>query len=292
MNRDWISFLSVAILVVIWGSAFGLTAVALDGFTPFEVSFGRTLLAAIVVTIVAIASGQGLPNTLLEWQWVSLIGIVGLAIPVTALAWAMQSVPSSVASIFIAAVPLFILAMARIILKERISKRKWLGFVIGFSGLAWLAGPSALGDLGKTGQGLAQLVLIVTALGYASGGIIIKLMPEIPPFRATAGSMIAGSIFLAPFGSSALVSALHVPIIPLLALLALGFFSSGIGQLIRYFTVKRKGPVFMSVVGYMLPIWAGFVGYFILDEAMTWHTISAYIIILGGLIISRDRARK
>ncbi len=292
MKHDWISFVSVAILVVIWGSAFGLTSVALEGFNPIEVSFGRTLFAAFVVSVISIAAGQGLPKTFLEWRWVSLMGIVGLAVPVTALSWAQQSVESSVASIFIAAVPLFILLMARVILKEHISRRKWIGFAIGFSGLAWLAGPSALGELGKSGQGLAQMVLIFTALGYASGGIIIKLMPEIPPFRATAGSMIAGSVFLAPFGGSALPNAVNVPIVPVLALLSRGILSSGAGQLIRYFTVKRKGPVFMSVVGYMLPVWAGFVGFFILDEVLTWHTVSAYAVILGGLLISRDRVKK
>lgn len=58
---------------------------ALVGFAPFEVSFGRTGLAAIIVAAIAVLSGQGLPNTMTEWKWLAFLGILGLALPVTAL---------------------------------------------------------------------------------------------------------------------------------------------------------------------------------------------------------------
>lgn len=292
MKRDWIAIGALVFLVVVWGSSFGLTSVALDGFTSIEVSFGRTAIAAIIVATIAILSGQGLPNTLQEWKWLSMLGIIGLALPVTALSWAQKSVESGVAAIFISSVPLFILLLARLILKEPVSKRKWTGFAIGFAGLVWLAGPAAIAQIGGSGQTLAQMTCVLAAVGYASGAIIIKLMPQIKPFRATAGTMIAGAVFLSPFGYSAAASAITMPQLQLWALIALGVFPSGLGQLIRYFTVKRKGPVFVSVVGFLLPIWAGFVGFFLLDEALTLHTISAYAIILGGLLLSRDKRVK
>ncbi|MEE9453489.1 MAG: EamA family transporter [Paracoccaceae bacterium] len=290
MKQDWIAITALVFLVAVWGSSFGLTRVALDGFPPMEVTFGRTALAAIIVSIVAITSGQGLPNTFREWKWLSMLGVFGLAAPVSALSWAQQSVDSGVAAIFISSVPLFLLLLARVVLKENISNRKWLGFTIGFLGLIWLAGPSALGDIGAKGQGLAQLACIIASIGYASGAIIIKIMPSIPPFRATAGAMISGALFLIPFGYSVIPNTLNVSNIQLLALIALGIFPSGLGQLIRYFTVKRKGPVFVSIVGFLLPVWAGFVGFFLLDESIGLHSISAYAIILGGLLISRDKA--
>lgn len=291
MKIDWLSYVFIVFLIIIWGSAFGLTSVALDGFSPIETSFGRTALAAIVVAGFAIVSGQGIPNTMLEWRWLSLLGIIGLAAPITLLSWAQQFIPSTVASIFISSVPLFILLATRVVLREHVSRRKWIGFAIGFGGLVWLAGPSAISQIGGEGQTIAQLACILVAIGYASGGIIIKLMPSFPPFRATAGTMISGAVFLSPFGYTAFETALDAPMVPLIALVALGILPSGIGQNIRYIVVKRRGPVFMSVVGFLLPIWAGFVGFFILDEPLTLHTVSAYVIILGGLLISRDNRK-
>ncbi|MGE4611535.1 MAG: DMT family transporter [Paracoccaceae bacterium] len=292
MKVDFLPYFLVAFLVIAWGSAFGLTSMALEGFSPVETSFGRTALAAIVVTGVAIISGQGVPNTLLEWRWLSLLGIFGLAAPVTLLSWAQLSIPSSVASIFISSVPLFILLATRVILRAPVSRRKWIGFAIGFAGLVWLAGPAAINQIGTAGQSLAQLACILVAVGYASGGIIIKVMPSIPSLRATAGTMISGAVFLLPFGYSTFETALGAPMVPLIALVVLGILPSGIGQNIRYVVIKRRGPVFMSVVGFLIPAWAGFVGFFILDEPLTWHTVSAYSIILIGLLISRDRVKR
>jgi drug/metabolite transporter (DMT)-like permease len=291
MKIDWLPYVFVGFLIIIWGSAFGLTSLALDSFSPVETSFGRTAMAAVVVTIVAIASGQGIPNTLLEWRWLSMLGIIGLAAPVTILTWAQLTIPSTVASIFISSVPLFILLATRVILREPVSKRKWTGFAIGFAGLVWLAGPAAISQVGNEGQAIAQLACIVAAMGYATGGILIKLMPSLPPFRATSGGMISGAVFLLPFGYSAFETALGAPMVPLIALIALGVLPSGLGQNIRYIVVKRRGPVFMSVVGFLIPVWAGFIGFVLLDEVLTLHTVSAYAIILGGLLISRDRRK-
>lgn len=291
MKTDWLSYVFVGFLIIVWGSAFGLTSVALEGFSPVETSFSRTALAAIVVASVAIVSGQGIPNTWLEWRWLSILGIVGLAAPITLLSWAQQSIPSTVASIFISSVPLFILLATRVILREPVSRRKWTGFAIGFAGLVWLAGPAAINQIGDEGQAIAQLACILVAVGYASGGIVIKLMPSVPPFRATAGTMISGAVFLAPFGYTAFETALGAPMVPLIALIVLGVLPSGVGQNIRYIVVKRRGPVFMSVVGFLIPVWAGFVGFVILDEPITLHTVSAYAVILGGLLISHDRRK-
>ncbi len=292
MKSEWVPYFLVAFLVIVWGSAFGLTTVALEAFSPVETAFGRTALAAVVVASVAIFSGQGIPNTLLEWRWLSLLGIVGLAAPITLLSWAQLSIPGSVASIFISSVPLFILLATRVILREPVSKRKWIGFAIGFAGLVWLAGPAAISQVGAEGQARAQLACLLVAMGYASGAIIIKVMPSVPSFRATAGTMISGAVFLLPFGYSAFETALGAPTVPLIALIVLGILPSGIGQNIRYVVIKRRGPVFMSVVGFLIPIWAGFIGFFILDEPITLHAVSAYAIILGGLLISRDRVKK
>lgn len=289
MQRDWQSPLALCLLVIVWGSAFGLTTFALQGFSAVEVSFGRTFLAAIVVSLVAISTGQGLPQGLVEWKWLSALGVFGLAIPVTMLAWSQKTISSGVAAICISAVPLFILLLTRIVLKEPVSQRKWIGFAIGFAGLIWLAGPAAIQEIGKEGQVFAQIICIFTSVFYAIGAIIIKLMPSIPPFRATAGSMISGTVFLAPFGYSAFGATTDVQFIPLIALIALGVFPSGVGQLIRYFTVKRRGPVYVSIVGYLLPIWAGFVGYIFLGEVLSPSTILAYCVIITGIIIARDR---
>ncbi|MEO0913282.1 MAG: EamA family transporter, partial [Pseudomonadota bacterium] len=56
-------------------------------------------------------------------------------------------------------------------------------------------------------------------------------------------------------------------------------------------TVRRSGPVFVSVVGYLIPLWAGAIGVLFLGEVLTPRMITAFGLILAGLLIARDRSR-
>lgn len=55
--KNW---LSIMFLGIIWGSAFLSKKMALDGFGPWWVASGRVGIAALTVTVLAAASGQGI----------------------------------------------------------------------------------------------------------------------------------------------------------------------------------------------------------------------------------------
>ena len=76
----------------------------------------------------------------------------------------------------------------------------------------------------------------------------------------------------------------------MVALLALGVFQTGLAQFLRYVAIRRAGPVFVSIVAYLIPIWAGVLGVAFLDESITVAAVAAYALILCGILIARDRA--
>jgi len=287
MIRDGRAVAAVAILTMIWGSSFFLTTLALEGFHPLAIAFSRVALAGLALVPLAILTGAGLPQGR-EWRTALVLGGIGLALPQSLLAYAQLALHSGTVSIFIAAVPLFILLLARLFLGEFISIRRWLGFAVGFGGLLVLAGPSAFG--GMAGDGQAVLMAVIAAICYAISSVSIRGMKGMHPLRATAGAMIAASAVSAPFGLTHLPQVL--PEWPAIAgLLALGLFPTGIAQILRYYTVRRSGPVFASIVGYLIPIWAGFLGVFILDETLGLREFGAYALILTGLLVARERAK-
>ncbi|MEM9778946.1 MAG: DMT family transporter [Pseudomonadota bacterium] len=287
MTRDWISIAAVGTLTVIWGSAFALTGVALEGFSPAAIAAGRTWLSAGAVLCLTWALGQSLPRRWDHWAWCAGLGALSLAIPFFLLAWAQQTVPSAVAAIFISCVPLFVLLLSRLILGEAVSPLRWLGFVVGLAGILWLIGPAALPGL-LEGGGWPQLALLGAALCYGSSAILIRVMPPIPPVEATAAAQIAASVLLLPVGIAAWPGVWPMGA-PLIALAVLGLVQTGVAQLLRYYTVRRAGPVFVSVVGYLIPIWAGILGVVLLSEPLTWRMISAFAIILVGLVLAQRR---
>ncbi|WP_316012942.1 DMT family transporter [Roseobacter sp. HKCCA0434] len=287
-RQDIPSYLAIAALTVIWGSAFALTAVALRGFGPVAVVTGRAGLAAIVLVAAAFAVGQGLPRDRVAWAWCAVIGITSLALPFTLLTWAQQFIPSSLAAVLISTSPLFILLLARLILATRIGARQWVGFATGFAGLVWLIGPDAM-TLARADL-LPQLACLATAFCYGLSSVLVRRMPPVPPVQATAASQLVAAIVLVPFGLSSLLDA--APVAgwgALLALAVLGLVQTGGAQLLRYWTVRRAGPVFTSSVSYLIPVWAGVVGIVLLDEPLTWRLVGGFALILAGLTVARNR---
>ncbi len=288
MKLDWIAYGALAILVLIWGSTFAATRIALEGFSPMAVASGRLGLAAIIIVAFTFATGHRLPKGRSEWGWVALLGVVNFAFPFSLIAWGQLVVPSSITATYISAIPLFVLLFSWLILKQQISLRKWIGFAIGFAGLVYLAHPWQV--LGEGGSLLPHFAILFATSGMALGSIVIRLMPNLHPLTAMSGAMIVATLVSLPFGGAALWSA-EVSMRPLLGLLLLGTMSTGVAQVLRFFTVKRTSAVFVSIVGYLIPIWAGVLGVVILGEVITLTAVFAYTLIIIGLLIARDRKR-
>jgi hypothetical protein len=76
----------------------------------------------------------------------------------------------------------------------------------------------------------------------------------------------------------------------LAALGAPGVVQTGLAQFLRFIAIRRAGPVFVSIVAYLIPIWAAVLGVAFLGETVTLQAGAAYALILGGILIARDRA--
>ncbi|MSU90103.1 EamA family transporter [Rhodobacteraceae bacterium 2CG4] len=287
MKQDWIGIGSLALLTVVWGSSFALITVALDGFPPIGVAVFRVLFSALALALLARALGHPLPRDPKIWAWCAAVGLISLLVPFFLIAWGQQSVPSALASIYISASPLFVLLLSRLVLGEQVSARRWAGFAVGFFGIVLLTGPGALTQLGS-GNALPQLALLAAAACYAGSSVLIRRMPEVPPIPASAAAQIAAAVFALPLLPMALPEA--VPAAgPLLAIAVLGVVQTGLAHVLRYATVRRSGPVFMSTVGYLIPLWATLLGVGLLDETLSGAQLAGFALIVGGLVLARKR---
>lgn len=121
--------------------------------------------------------------------------------------------------------------------------------------------------------------------------MIISMMPNMPSIQAMAGTLIVAALVALPFGWREINPGMASQT-ALIGLLTLGVLPTGIAQILRHFTVKRTSPVFVSIAVYIIPIWAGFLGYLFLDEKLSLPAVLAYALIVTGLLISRDRAKR
>ncbi len=276
------SYAMVGALVLIWGTTFYLVKLAVAELHPFVVAGARIWLAAAVLVPFALLSGRRLPREGRHWLFAIGTGVLSVAVPIGLLTWAQQTVPSGIAGVYMAAIPLFVLPLAHVFSNgETMTARKTVGFVIGFCGVLLLIGPETLGQLGSA-DGTAQMACLTASLCYALGSMVIRNATGADLVMLSAISMAVGSILIAPLALSQWPEAM--PEGGTLAILFwIGAISTGLTMLLRVKVISTVGSVFMSVAGYFVPITALIVGAAFAGEVIEWADAMACALIIGGV---------
>ena len=281
---------NVVILLIIalcFGSTFLFISLSLSDFDPLSSGSGRIIIAGTFSLFFAFASGHGLPKTLKLWLYSSAYGIFCLGLPFILIPFALKTITTGEVAIYLSSIPLFILLLARIVLKERITKKKWIGFFIGFSGLILLIGPDSILSGRMTENISAAALCIMASILLAAGGIIIQMMPKVSPIALTGSSLLIASIIMLPVFLMTSPNLSPEPV-SLLGLFAVGIFSTFLGSTIRFALIKRTSAVFTSINGFLAPIVASIFGITLLDEKVTIGIILSYIVIVSGVFIAQN----
>lgn len=279
-------------LVLVWGSSFALTKVAVASVPPIWVTAGRVVLAALILSAVLFASGTGFPRGWRNWAWLVWFGLCGNIVPFFLIAWATGIIPSSLAGILMATNPLLVLGLVRLWLPdEPVRPRNLVGFGLGFAGVVALIGPAALLQLRIGGMELlAQLAVLAAALFYALLNVTARLAPDMG-LRAKSAGLMAAAAPIA--GGAALVAepsglAAAEPA-AVLAIAALGILPTALATLVLFWLVARAGSRFVATSNYLVPACAVLVGYVFLSERLGAGDWAGLAFILVGILISEGR---
>ena len=291
--KDWLLF---AGLTVFGGSSFSMIRVAVETLEPATVAAGRMWTGAILLYVIMRAAGRTLPPLVTEgrldsrWRSIIGVGIVGYAIPFFLFPWGQQTVPSGLAGIYMAFMPLATLALAHFLTDERLTVRKGIGFAIGFTGIGVLIGPDAVARAGD-GSALAQGAILTAAVCYAVASIIVRRAPEMPARSLSAGAVLVAAVLLTPvalvFGAPSEGWTWGAA----LSVVALGVFPTGLNAIIIILLVRSAGPSFMSFSNYLTPLVAVGLGWAAFGERLALSSFIALAIILAGLAVSRSGNR-
>ena len=287
-------------LVVLWGSSFLLVRVSLDAFTPVAVTAGRLLIGAGVLVLVLLVMGRRPPWTLRAWWFFVVMALVGNALPFFLIAWGQREIPSGLTGILMAVMPLITLLLAHFLVAgERLTRRRLAGFALGFLGVLVLTGPEARAALvGREASFVAQLAVLGAAVCYGVAAIIARRGPVLHPV-VTAGAVLSiagivvGGFLLAAGLREGEAAAAHSPIglAPGISLLALGALSTALATVVYFSLVARAGPTFLSLINYLIPVWAVVLGALALGERLPTRAFAALGLILAGVVLARWQFR-
>lgn len=286
------SWLMVAILGLTWGGTFMVTEVALaEGMPPFWLAASRISFAAMLM--VAIWTFLGCPlfsekPKLSAKCDVMIIGALSSAIPFSLLAWGQQFVTSGFAGVSMAAVALIVLPLAHFFVpNERMTRRKSVGFLIGFIGVIILIGAQAFETTGAPLETPGRIACVLAASCYAVGSIMLRRLPAVHPIGLSTVLLLVGAVLTVPL-ALAMEGRPPVPSPWLFAVLAfLGIVPTAGANFLRVLVVRSAGPVFMSLVNYQVPVWSVILGALILGEALPKSLLLAMSLILLGVGLSQ-----
>jgi drug/metabolite transporter (DMT)-like permease len=277
----------ILILGVIWGGTFMVVRIALDGYGPFTVAASRTSLGAIALLAMMVIMRRPLPVfDRVMIAYLVVIGLLNTALPFALLSWGQQYVPSAFAGLSMAALPLFVLPLAHFLSDESLTRRSFLGVILGFCGAFVLIGPSAL-QIGSGVEPLGQLACLAAALSYAISSVLTRRCPPIDPISMAALLLLIGAIALLP--AMLIYEGLpqYTDMRSTWAIILLGLIPTAFAALLRVTIIRTAGAVFLTLVNYQVPIWAMLMGALILNEALPWRFFAALALILCGLAISQ-----
>lgn len=286
--------LAFAAVYFIWGSTYLAIRWAIETMPPLGMASLRFFIAGGL--LYGWARLRGVPNpTRRQWRDGAISGTLLLAGGNGAIVIAEQWIPSGLVALLVATVPLWLVLLDTLVgSRIRPSGRTVVGLVVGFGGVAVLAGSPGVGAGGPQ-ELLGVVVVLGGALCWAGGSLYSRYASEPPrPRMVVATQMLSGACVL---GAIALLSGemtgFVLADVSVRSWLALGYlitFGAIIGYAAYIWLLTVVEPARAGTYAYVNPVVAMLLGWAFADEQLTFRSLLAAAIILGSVIVLTTEA--
>lgn len=285
------AYLQFAALPLIWGSSFLFIKVGLEGLSPIQVAWTRSVLGGSTLALIALVTRQRWPRGRV---WLEMIppSLLLTVVPFFLINYGGQFITSGLMSIYNATTPLWTLLIAIAALpQERPTGRRYVALALGFIGVLVLLSPWAI-----TGSStlLGQLASLGAAACYGGGYVTLRRVVakhDLSPITLAAMQVGIGStLFLVatPWIAADRTPRLTAAIV--ICMLLLGCVGTGIAYVFNINVVRAMGATTASMVTYLNPVVSVTLGVIILAEAVHWNEPVGALLVIGGILIGQERS--
>jgi drug/metabolite transporter (DMT)-like permease len=284
-----VTILAFAIIYFVWGSTFLAVRFGVSEVPPFLFAAMRFLAAGLLLYLWSTTRGEPQPSRE-QWTSLSRLAVLIFVFDYGLLFWAEQRVPSGVAAVMLALIPVFT-ALSEIVLlgTQQLTLRLALALGIGLAGVAVLMSRSL--DLGGAPiDRLGAGALIFAAASWSVASALARKLP-LPPSKAmTSGTqMLLGGAFLAL--AAALLGEMRgfdpsgVSPRAWISLLYLVVPGSVIGFTAYVWLLHRESPTKVGTYAYVNPVVAVLLGYFFAGEQLGLRTVLGTGCVLVSVVL-------
>jgi drug/metabolite transporter (DMT)-like permease len=278
----------IALLALIWGSAFLWIKLADRGFPAAEVTTIRLASGAAVLWAAILVRRDKVPRSPRLWAAIIIAAFFANAVPYLLFAVAEQSVNSSTAGIINATTPLWTVLLALAVRHQKsVTRGQGAGLAIGFAGGVLVFSPWHTTSQLLSAGGLECLAASV------SYGISYIYMDRFLARRGLGAIVLSACQLTVAAVMLAIVLAVSGAGVPrvtaenLTALLILGIIGTGVAYVLNYQIIASDGATVASTVTYLLPVIAILLGVLVLHETITATTLGGIALVLAGVALTR-----
>jgi len=285
----WKTLLAFAIIYFVWGSTFLAIRVGVHEVPPFLFAAMRFLVAGLVLYGWMIARGARSPGGS-QWSSVLVIALLIFVFDYGLLFWAEQRVPSGIAAVMLATIPVF-MALSEIILlrTQRLTVRLTVALLIGICGVAVLVSHTLnLGGAPIDAKG--AMALIFASMSWSVASALTRKLP-LPSSKimSSGAQMLAGGVLLTlaagmlgefrNFHPAAVSRGVWFSLVYLIVA------GSIIGFTAYLWLLHHESPTKVGTYAYVNPVVAVLLGYFLGGEALGMRTILGTLFVLISVVV-------
>ena len=291
MNLVKSNWFLLILLSAIWGGAFTLNKMALDSFTPEVIVAGRLISGSVFLVALIYFLYKRFSINLAQVNYYLFMSLVGIVIPFIAIITGQKNIDSAMAGILMATMPISTILLSHLFLDdEKMNKQKFIGFIISFLGVFILIYRDDLfieNSISETFE--SQLLVILGATLYAFAAIYGKKYKITDPLSASTGTILFATFFMTiylifidqskPSYSNLLLD---------MNILLLGVLCTAIATVIYFQILQSEGASFISMMNFLIPLWAILFGIIILNDQFSWNYILGLLVILFGIKLANS----
>jgi len=290
-DRKLMDYFLLVITTVIWGGAFVAAKVVVASMHPLIAASTRFLLAFLVLApIMVYQERENAKIHLRDVPMLAVLGATGVFIYFLLFFYGLQKTSATNGSLLIAAGPGITAVMSALFLKESLSLKQMLGFIVSLGGVVVIltsGSPEALLNL-RFNSG--DLMLLVSTISWSVNSVLGKVaVGRFTPLKSTTYSIGFGALFLtifsAPYWSKETIGQI-TPLV-VFCMLFLSMIASALCFALWFRSLKSIGASKASVFMNIVPLSAATLATLLLGEELkTFHLIGAVLVLGGATLVT------
>ncbi len=296
MTKNFNGYLYAISAIFFWSFNVIYSKYLANTFTPFEISFVRWSIPALLFLPFTFKSIIIYRKTFLKhWFIILILTLTGLGFQNTFVYYAGHTANAVDMALINATSPIFLIIFSAIFLHNKIRFPQILGILIAVFGVVIVILDGNLKNIRNFTLSAGDWWMLFSAILFAGYGIAQKMLPpDVPAIPAFSLMICISALMFLPLAAYDFTT--HIPAkitkTDILILLILGVFNSGLAYIAWNKALAAIGTVKTGISYYLTPIFSTIEAYFLLNEHIYANQIYGILLVLAGISFSNYKKKK